>query len=87
VPYPPRPQLRPERWAAGTARSGTTAAGGVQARLEAFIVEQYRAGRSLREVAELVDRSQTAIRRVLDKHAISRRPQGAAALPHPGTQR
>jgi hypothetical protein len=80
VPYPPRPQLRAQSWAAGTARSGTTAAGDVQARLEAFVVAQYHAGRSLREIADLVDRSQTAIRRVLDKHGVRRRPAGAAAL-------
>ena len=83
MPNPPRPQLRAEQWAAGTARSGTTAAGGVQGQLEAFIVDQYQRGRSLREVAESVDRSQTAIRRVLDKHAVPRRPRGAAVLRNP----
>jgi hypothetical protein len=80
VPYPPRPQLRPRPEFAGTARTGTTAAGDVQARLEAFIVEQYTAGRSLRELAELVDRTQTAVRRVLDKHQVAHRSPSAARL-------
>ncbi|MGY1820502.1 helix-turn-helix domain-containing protein [Geodermatophilus sp. SYSU D00079] len=78
MPYPPRPGLRPLPEFAGTARSGNAAAGDVQARLERFVIEQYAAGRSLREVAELVDRSQTAVRRVLDKHGVHRRQSGAA---------
>ncbi|MDP9458812.1 MAG: hypothetical protein M3Q22_00710 [Actinomycetota bacterium] len=52
----------------------------MQARLEVFIVDRYRAGRSLREVAEMVDRSQTAVRRVLDKNSVPCRPRGAAVL-------
>jgi hypothetical protein len=80
MPYPPRSQLRPLRQFAGTARSGNPAAGDVQALLERFIVEQYGAGRSLREIAEQVDRSQTAVRRVLDKHGVPRRPRGAVPL-------
>ncbi len=85
MPYPPRPHLRPEPEFAGTARSGTVAARDVQTRLEQFIAQQYTAGRSLRETAELVDRSQTAVRRVLDKHGIRRRPSGAAVLSDPVT--
>jgi hypothetical protein len=80
VPYPPRPQLVPLPEFAGTARTGNPAEPAVQTRLEAFIVEQYRAGRSLRQIAELVDRSQTAVRRVLDKHQVPRRAPGAARL-------
>jgi predicted transcriptional regulator len=64
----------------GTARTGNPAGGGVQVRLEAFVVEQYRAGRSLREIAELVDRSPTAVRRVLNRHQVPRRGRGAARL-------
>jgi len=51
--------------------------------LEAFVVEQYRAGRSLREIAELVDRTQTAVRRVLDKHDVRRREPGASPVSPP----
>lgn len=54
MPYPPRPQLRPLPEFAGT-RDSTHPL--LQARLEAFIVGQYVEGRSLREIAELVDRS------------------------------
>jgi hypothetical protein len=39
------------------------AANDMQAPLESFVVAESRAGRSLREIAELVDRSQTAARR------------------------
>lgn len=80
MPYPPRPHLRPLAPFVGTARSGNPADGDVQRNLEEFVVEQYRKGRSLREIAELVDRSQTAVRRVLDKHGVPRRPRGAATL-------
>lgn len=76
----PGPSGRPLPRFAGTAVSGNAAAGGVQSQLEDFVVAQYRAGRSLREIAELVDRSQTAVRRVLDKHRVPRRAAGAARL-------
>ncbi|SHN88836.1 hypothetical protein SAMN05660350_04826 [Geodermatophilus obscurus] len=78
--YPPRRQLRPLPEFTGTARNGNPAGGDVQVRLEAFVVEQYRAGRSLREIAELADRSPTAVRRVLDKHSVPRRARGATRL-------
>jgi hypothetical protein len=80
MPYPPRPQLRPLPAFAGTARSGTVPSQRLQAQLEAFVLAEYTAGRSLRQIAELVDRSQTAVRRMLDKHGVPRRPPGAAAL-------
>lgn len=73
--YPPRPQLRPLSQFAGTRDSQHPA---LRARLEAYIVTAYTEGRSLREVGELVDRSQTAVRHVLDKHQVPRRPVGAA---------
>jgi hypothetical protein len=58
----------------------------VQARVERFIVEQYTAGRSLRELAELTDRSFSALRNILDKHGVRRRAVGAARLlDEPGT--
>src|SRR4051812_15118502 len=45
----------------------------VQPRVEAFVVMQYRAGRSLREIAELTDRSFSAVRNILRRHGIARR--------------
>lgn len=48
--------------------------------MEAFIVEQYALGRSLRQLAELTDRSFSAVRNTLDKHGVRRRSAGAAAL-------
>lgn len=77
VPYPPRPQLRPLPEFTGTRDSAPPR---LQAWLEAFIVGQYAEGRSLREIAELTDRSQTAVRRALDKHQVPRRPPGARPL-------
>jgi hypothetical protein len=56
----------------------------VQARVEAtFIVEQYAAGRSLRELSELTDRSFSAVRNILDRRGIRRRGAGAAELRSP----
>ncbi|NIH70307.1 helix-turn-helix domain-containing protein [Modestobacter marinus] len=52
----------------------------LQARLEAYVLESYAGGRLLREIAELVDRSQTAVRRVLDKHHVTHRPSGSRPL-------
>jgi predicted transcriptional regulator len=74
VPYPSRPQLRPLPEFTGTRDSAHPL---LQARLEAYVVTAYAEGRSLREIAELVDRSQTAVRRALDKHQVPRRPAGA----------
>jgi hypothetical protein len=63
----------------GTARSRPDPA--VQARVERFILDHYAAGRSLRELAELTDRSFSAVRNILEKHGVRRRETGAAVLP------
>ena len=78
MPYPPRPQLRPLPDFAGTASPRPDPV--VQSRVEAFVVDQYAAGRSLRELAELTDRSFSAVRNILDKHRVSRRPAGAGPI-------
>ena len=82
MPYPPRPQLRPLPEFVGTAVPRPDPV--VQARVERFVLEQYAAGRSLRQIAELTDRSVSAVRKILDKHGVHRRPTGAAAVPPPG---
>lgn len=51
-----------------------------RADLLAFVAEQYAAGRSLRELAELTGRSQTAIRRALNQAGVTRRGSGAPML-------
>ena len=56
----------------------------LQAQLESFVLAEYAGGRSLRQIAELTDRSPTAVRRVLDKHRVPRRAVGA---PRQGAQR
>jgi predicted HTH domain antitoxin len=49
-------------------------------RFVAFVLEQYQEGRSLREIAELTDRSFSAIRNILDTRGVQRRPPGAQAM-------
>jgi hypothetical protein len=78
VPYSPRPELRPLPEFAGTASPRPDPA--TQARVEIFVVEQYAAGRSLRELAELTDRSFSAVRNILRRHGVHRRGTGAAVL-------
>jgi hypothetical protein len=82
VAYPPRPQLRPLPEFAGTASPRPDPA--TQARVEAFIIEQYDAGRSLRELAELTDRSFSAVRNILTRHGVRRRGSGAGVIGEPG---
>jgi hypothetical protein len=50
------------------------------ARVEVFIVAHYRAGRSLRELSELTDRSFSAVRNILSRHGVHRRAAGATPL-------
>jgi hypothetical protein len=45
--------------------------------VEASIVEKYAAGRSLPELAELTDRSFSAVRNILARHGVHRRGAGA----------
>lgn len=78
MPYPPRPQLRPLPEFAGTASPRPDPA--IQARVERFVVEQYQGGRSLREIAELTDRSFSAVRNILAKHGVVRREVGASVV-------
>jgi hypothetical protein len=49
-----------------------------RARLINFVATEYEAGRSLRELAELTGRTQTAVRRALDAAGVKRRGVGAA---------
>ncbi|WP_367280083.1 helix-turn-helix domain-containing protein [Nocardioides sp.] len=48
-----------------------------RARLRAFVATEYQRGRSLRELAELTGRTQTAVRRALDEVGVERRGPGA----------
>ena len=75
VPYPPRPQLAPLPEFRGTATSRPSPQ--LRERLVVFVLTQYSAGRSLREIAELTDRSFSAIRNLLDRQGVHRRPPGA----------
>lgn len=80
LPYPPRPQLKPLPEFAGSAHPRPDPA--LQRRVEEYISSQYTAGRSLRELAELTDRSHSAIRNILHKHGLNRRDVGAPRSEH-----
>lgn len=53
-----------------------------------FVTVEYQQGKSLRELAELTGRTQSAVRRALDQAGVVRRPRGAQPLAsasrHPG---
>ena len=51
-----------------------------RATLLKFVAREYPAGRSLRELAELTGRTQTAIRRALTELGIPRRERGAPRM-------
>ena len=73
--YPGRPVLTalPEFQGSATVRQSAEQ----RARLLAFAAEQYQAGRSLRQIAELTDRSQSAVRRALRQAGVQSRASGA----------
>lgn len=75
MPYPARPSLSVLPQFANTA--GVRQSAEQRAALLAFVSAQYAAGRSLRELAELTGRTQTAVRRALDQAEVPRRPAGA----------
>ena len=76
APYPDRPALEPDsRWA-GRTRAGARA----EAELVAYVVEQYAAGRSLRQIAELTDRTHSAVRNILERAGAPRRGVGAQRI-------
>ncbi|NUO59015.1 MAG: helix-turn-helix domain containing protein [Hamadaea sp.] len=81
MPYPGRPVLEVLPEFVATASPRQTAE--QRARLLAFCVEQYEAGRSLRELAELTGRSQSAVRRALDQAGVQRRGRGAQPVRGP----
>lgn len=60
---------------------GTSASGRyLPPQVRDYIIEQYRAGRSLREVAELTGRTHGAVRNVLERAGVPRRGRGAPAV-------
>ena len=73
--YPGRPVLTVLPEFVGSA--GTRQSPEQRARLLKFCAEQYAAGRSIHELAELTGRSQSAVRRALDQAGIPRRGRGA----------
>lgn len=79
MPYPPRPQLQVLPQFVGT--SGVRQTPEQRAQLLTFVKLEYvENGRSLRELAELTGRSQTAIRRALGQAEVSLRASGAPVL-------
>jgi len=78
VAYPFRPTLQVLPQFRGTAGTRQTAA--QRAALLDFVTAGYLDGQSIRQLAELTGRTQTAIRRALDQAAVPRRPRGAQRL-------
>lgn len=78
MPYPGRPLLNVLPEFVGSASNRQTSQ--QRTRLLAFCAEQYEAGRSIHELAELTGRSQSAVRRALDQAGVRRRGRGAPAL-------
>lgn len=76
MPYPSRPTLTvlPEFEGTATPRGQTPQQ---RLRLRQFVAAEYERGRSLRELAELTGRTQTAVRRALDEAGVPRRGRGA----------
>lgn len=75
LPYPGPARLQPLLEFAGSARQWLPP--GRAARLRAFVLQEYSDGRSLRQIAELADRSFSEIRKVLADAGVRRRPVGA----------
>jgi hypothetical protein len=81
VAYPSRPSLKVLPQFQGTA--GVRQTPEQRAALLAYVEREYLAGRSLRELAELTGRTQSAVRRALDQAGVRRRPVGAQRInPH-----
>lgn len=76
--YPSRPTLDVLPEFVGTNSNRQTPA--QRARLLEFVSAQYRAGRSIRQLAELTGRNQTAVRRALDQAGVPRRRSCARCL-------
>ncbi len=66
MPYPPRPRLQPLPQFRGTVT--TRPSRELRERLDTFVLEHYTAGRSLRQIAELTDRSHSSNRYILQRH-------------------
>ncbi|MEE6295223.1 helix-turn-helix domain-containing protein [Georgenia wangjunii] len=78
MPYPSRPVLEPLAPFKYDLKNGYNHF--QRDRFDAFVAEQYTAGLSLRQVAELTGRTQTAVRRSLDRTGVPRRGRGAEPL-------
>lgn len=77
VPYPGRPSSHdadPE-----LARSATPGRY-LPDEVKAYVVGEYEAGRSLRELAELTGRSHGAVRNILQRAGVPRRGRGAPPI-------
>lgn len=75
MPYPGKPVPKPLPQFQGTA--GVRQSAEQRRALLDFVSQGYRAGLSLRELAALSDRSQTAVRRALAQAGVPLRAPGA----------
>lgn len=75
--YPACPRLAPLPEWRGTA---LRLRGAELDRLKAFMISQYETGRSLRQIAELTDRSFSDVRSILAGSGVQRRSVGAQVI-------
>lgn len=69
---------RPSAHALEPRFEGTTISGRyLPPQIRDYMIEQYQAGRSLREVAELTGRTHGAVRNALERAGVPRRGRGA----------
>ena len=78
MPYPSRTAPPTLPVFIGTAKCRQTS--GQRQALLTFVAAEYAKGRSLRMLADLTGRSQTAVRRALDQAGVPRRQTGAPRL-------
>lgn len=78
VVYPGRATLRMLPEFEGSA--GIRQTSEQRAALLAFVAKEYTADRSIHELAELIGRTHTAVRRALDQAGVVRRQRGAPPL-------
>lgn len=87
--YPSQPvlQVLPQFQGTATVRQSAQQRAQQRAQLLRFVANEYPAGRSLRQLAQLTGRSTTAIRRALDQAGVPRRGPGAHPLTPYSTKR
>ena len=78
--YPERPMHSPVPGLSEPPSPGQSLSAEQKERLLSFVADHYVRGYSIREIADLISRSHTIVRRLLDEAGIQRRPPGAPPI-------